>query len=578
MQTYVEVALVVKLHLQDQCNQPNCFLPVFNQMSLPRIALAQINTLVGGVDQNVEKIVAAATEAKSLLKADLVVFPELTLIGYPPEDLLFRPGFLELSERGLEQLLVLSKEIALLVGAPRKVSGGLRNCALVLAEGEIKAQYSKYELPNYSVFDEKRYFLAGDEPCVFEIGDVKFGVTICEDIWEQRAVEASAVAGAQVIININSSPFHTGMLAERYQLVAEKARKVNCPIIYLNQVGGQDELVFDGGSFCVNAKGELTQRLDCFSEQMDVVMLTQREGGCIISLKPGNVADELSEHENVYQALVMGVRDYVEKNGFPGVILGLSGGIDSAITAAIAVDALGADRVTAVMMPFHYTSDMSMEDAQAEASALKIEYHVVPIEGMYEAFMQELTPLFDDASSGVTEQNIQARCRGLILMALSNKNGDMVLTTGNKSEMAVGYATLYGDMVGGYSAIKDVPKTLVYELAKYRNGLSQVIPERVITRPPSAELAPDQLDEDSLPPYEVLDAILQLYIEDDVSPRLIVEAGYTADVVYQVVNMVDRNEYKRRQAAPGVRISRRAFGRDRRYPITSGFKKVVPKG
>ena len=546
-------------------------------MSLPRIALAQINTLVGGVNHNVEKIVAAATEAKILLKADLVVFPELSLIGYPPEDLLFRPGFLKLSERGLEQLLELSQEISLLVGAPRKVSDGLRNCALLLAEGEIRVQYSKYELPNYSVFDEKRYFLAGDEPCVFEIGDVKLGVTICEDIWEERAVEASAAAGAQVIININSSPFHVGVLAERCQLVAEKARKVNCPIIYLNQVGGQDELVFDGGSFCVNANGELTHRLDSFAEQLDVVTLTQRDDSGIISLEPGTVADELSEHENIYNALVMGVRDYVEKNGFPGVILGLSGGIDSALTAAIATDALGADRVTAVMMPFHYTSDMSMEDAQAEANALNIEYHVVPIEGMYEAFIQELTPLFDDTSSGVTEQNIQARCRGLLLMALSNKNGYMVLTTGNKSEMAVGYATMYGDMVGGYSAIKDVPKMLVYELAKYRNSLSQVIPERVISRPPSAELAPDQVDEDSLPPYEVLDAILQLYIEEDVSPRLIVEAGYTADVVYQVVNMVDRNEYKRRQAAPGVRISRRAFGRDRRYPITSGFKKVIAK-
>jgi NAD+ synthase (glutamine-hydrolysing) len=546
-------------------------------MSLPKIALAQINTLVGGVNQNIEKIIAFASKATEQLGADLVVFPELAITGYPPEDLLLRPGFLELSDQGIEQLLELSNQVALLLGAPRMSKNGLHNCALLLANGKIQEQYSKYELPNYSVFDEKRYFSAGGDPCVFEFNGVNIGITICEDIWKERAVEASVAAGAQIVININSSPFHAGKVAERYQLVSNKARKLNCPIIYVNQVGGQDELVFDGGSFCVNADGTLMQRSACFKEQLDIVQVIQsQDGDAAFALDTGTVALEVNEHESVYQALVLGVRDYVEKNGFPGVILGLSGGIDSALTAAIAADALGPDRIAAVMMPFHYTSDMSMEDAESEAKALGLEYHVVPIESMYEAFMQELTPLFDDTSSGVTEQNIQARCRGVLLMALSNKNGYMVLTTGNKSEMAVGYATLYGDMVGGYSAIKDVPKMMVYELAKYRNSISQVIPDRVITRPPSAELAPDQIDEDSLPPYDVLDAILELYIEDDVSPRLIVERGFAADTVFRVVNMVDRNEYKRRQAAPGVRISRRAFGRDRRYPITSGFKKKLP--
>lgn len=546
-------------------------------MPLPKIALAQINMLVGGVNQNIEKIITFATEAAEQLEADLVVFPELAVTGYPPEDLLLRPGFLELSNQGVEQLLDLSHQIALLFGAPRMTENGLRNCALLLTNGKIQEEYSKYELPNYSVFDEKRYFAAGIAPCVFDFSGVNIGITICEDIWKERAVEASVAAGAQIIININSSPFHAGKVEERYQLVSNKARKLNTPIIYVNQVGGQDELVFDGGSFCVNADGALMQRAECFIEHLGIVQVVpSNDGNVAFALDAGAVAVAANEHESIYQALVLGVRDYVEKNGFPGVILGLSGGIDSALTAAIAADALGPDRVAAVMMPFHYTSDMSMEDAESEANALGLEYHVVPIEAMYEAFMQELTPLFDDRSKGVTEQNIQARCRGVLLMALSNKNGYMVLTTGNKSEMAVGYATLYGDMVGGYSAIKDVPKMMVYELAKYRNSISQVIPDRVVTRPPSAELAPDQVDEDSLPPYDVLDAILELYIEDDVSPRLIVEGGFAADTVYRVVNMVDRNEYKRRQAAPGVRISRRAFGRDRRYPITSGFKKTLP--
>ncbi|HAY45774.1 MAG TPA: NAD+ synthase [Gammaproteobacteria bacterium] len=546
-------------------------------MPLPKIALAQINMLVGGVNQNIEKIITFATEAAEQLEADLVVFPELAVTGYPPEDLLLRPGFLELSNQGVEQLLDFPHQIALLFGAPRMTENGLRNCALLLTNGKIQEEYSKYELPNYSVFDEKRYFAAGSAPCVFDFSGVNIGITICEDIWKERAVEASVAAGAQIIININSSPFHAGKVEERYQLVSNKARKLNTPIIYVNQVGGQDELVFDGGSFCVNADGALMQRAECFIEHLGIVQVVpSNDGNVAFALDAGAVAVAANEHESIYQALVLGVRDYVEKNGFPGVILGLSGGIDSALTAAIAADALGPDRVAAVMMPFHYTSDMSMEDAESEANALGLEYHVVPIEAMYEAFMQELTPLFDDRSKGVTEQNIQARCRGVLLMALSNKNGYMVLTTGNKSEMAVGYATLYGDMVGGYSAIKDVPKMMVYELAKYRNSISQVIPDRVITRPPSAELAPDQVDEDSLPPYDVLDAILELYIEDDVSPRLIVEGGFAADTVYRVVNMVDRNEYKRRQAAPGVRISRRAFGRDRRYPITSGFKKTLP--
>jgi len=402
------------------------------------------------------------------------------------------------------------------------------------------------------------------------------GLTVCEDIWHEGPIEDSVAEGAEVIININGSPYHTNKIPERRDVVCARAKKVQVPVIYTNQVGGQDELVFDGASFATDHNGEVVHQMASFEEGLSSVIVSSDEEG--VKVVGSELVPELGDLESIYQALVLGVRDYVQKNGFKGVVIGLSGGIDSALTTTIAVDALGKENVDVIMMPFRYTSDISKHDAYEEAQALGINYHVVSIESMYDAFVQQLKPVFESkgkTTEDTTEENIQARCRGLCLMAFSNKTGQMVLTTGNKSEMSVGYATLYGDMVGGYNAIKDVPKILVYELAKYRNTISQVIPERVITREPSAELRPDQIDQDSLPPYEILDPILELYVEYDVAPKDIVAKGYAEEYVSQVIRMVDRNEYKRRQSAPGVRITKRAFGRDRRYPITSGFRPKV---
>jgi NAD+ synthase (glutamine-hydrolysing) len=501
------------------------------------------------------------------------VFPELTLTGYPPEDLLFRDGFLDDVEAGLQRVRESVSGIATIVGYPQRSADGLTNAAALINNGDLQAVYHKRDLPNYSVFDEKRYFVPGNLPCVVELSGVRLGLSICEDIWHKGPVEESVAAGADLIININASPFHMEKVEERYEVVSARAKGLGRPVIYVNQVGGQDELVFDGGSFAVNADGGLACRAACFEESIETVVAVSADG---IRLERSGIIEPADKVERVYQALVLGVADYVNKNGFPGVVLGLSGGIDSALTAAIAVDALGAERVVGIMMPFRYTSGMSLEDAEAEARALGIAYHVISIEPMFDSFSRELRSIFADKPADTTEENMQARCRGLLLMAFSNKHGHMVLTTGNKSEMAVGYATLYGDMVGGYSAIKDVPKTLVYALAEYRNGVSPsgpVIPQRVLDRPPSAELAPGQVDEDSLPPYDILDQILEMYIEEDISPNRIVKAGFDELDVYHVVDLVDSSEYKRRQAAPGVRITRRAFGRDRRYPITSGFRK-----
>ena len=538
-----------------------------------KIGLAQVNTLVGDVSGNVDRIVSFAERARDELGCDLVVFPELTLTGYPPEDLLFRDGFLDDVEAGLERVRASVNGIAMVVGYPQRSGKDLRNSAAFIHNGEICAIYHKHDLPNYSVFDEKRYFVAGKSSCVVDCSGIRLGLSICEDVWNDGPVEASVSDGADLVININASPFHKQKIEERLEVVSARARKIDRPVIYVNQVGGQDELVFDGGSFAVNADGELACLSECFQESLETVVAVSGER---VEIEQSHVNMPAAEIERVYQALVLGVADYVNKNGFPGVVIGLSGGIDSALTAAIAVDALGPDRVEGVMMPFRYTSTMSLEDAQAEAKALGIRYHVISIEPIFDVLNDELQPMFDGKPADTTEENMQARCRGLILMAFSNKHGHMVLTTGNKSEMAVGYATLYGDMVGGYNGIKDVPKTIVYELASYRNRISAadpVIPQRVLDRPPSAELAPDQVDEDSLPPYDILDQILEMYIEEDTSPNRIVQAGFDEDVVYHVVNLVDRNEYKRRQAAPGVRITRRAFGRDHRYPITSGFRK-----
>ena len=538
-----------------------------------RLALAQLNVHVGAIEKNVDALIDATQQAKKQ-GADLLIGTELCITGYPPEDLLFRRGFMRRVEQELLRLIDSVSGIDLIVGYPKRNNGHLYNVAGVIIDGELVAEYCKQKLPNYSVFDEKRYFVEGKQELVVDYHQHRLGITICEDIWHDGPVEAAAQAGASIIINLNASPYHTQKIPERFEVVATKAKKVALPIIYVNQIGGQDELVFDGASFCVSADGVLQQQSACFEQSVDYVNLFNEAE--VSRFSDGKIVELPSFLAMIYSALVCGVRDYVNKNGFKGIVLGLSGGIDSGLTVALAVDALGADRVNAIMMPFRYTSKMSKTDAETQANRLGINYESVSIEPMYDAFVKQLEPVFIGLKKDTTEENIQARCRGLLLMAYSNKTGNMVLTTGNKSEMAVGYATLYGDMVGGFSGIKDVPKTLVYQLAEYRNSLEvegePVIPRNVIERAPSAELAPDQKDSDSLPDYDILDPILELYVEQDLSPSEIIARGYTEIDVSRVVHLVNRNEYKRRQSAPGVRITRKAFGRDRRYPITSGFK------
>jgi len=533
-----------------------------------RIVLAQLNLLVGDVGGNTDRIIAAIGQARDRLQAHAIAFPELALTSYPPEDLLFRPGLFRRLDEAFARLRQEARGIDVIVGYPEREGSTLYNAACVLRDGIVVANYRKQHLPNYGVFDEKRYFAAGDRPCVVEIAGMPLGLTICEDLWHPGPMGQSVAAGARAVLNINASPYHRRKHDERAQLVAQRAAEHGTPILYLNLVGGQDELVFDGESFVVDGTGAITQRVEAFTEGLMTVELT---GAKPAIPRSGEVAPLLGEEESVYRALVLGVRDYVNKNGFPGVVIGLSGGIDSALTLCIAVDALGADRVHGVLMPSRYTAPMSLEDAHAAAAALNVATSTVSIEPMFKAFVQELASEFRGAAGNTTEENLQARVRGMILMAISNKTGRMVLTTGNKSEMAVGYATLYGDMAGGFAAIKDVPKVLVYRLARWRNSQGQAIPQRVFDRPPSAELAPDQKDTDSLPPYEVLDPILERFVERDESPEDIIAAGFDAATVQRVVAMIDRNEYKRRQAPPGVRITPRAFGRDRRYPITSGY-------
>lgn len=536
---------------------------------LLRIVMAQQNLLVGGITRNVDTCIAALVRARDELHADAIVFPELTLTGYPPEDLLLRAGFLRDVQRGLQRLCAAVQGIDVIVGYPEKTTLGVFNACALLRAGAVIATYHKQHLPNYSVFDEKRYFVGGHAPCVVSIKGVAVGLTVCEDIWLPGPARQSADAGANLIVNINASPYQLHKGGTREDTVRRRVTEAGVPVLYVNLVGGQDELVFDGESFVMNALGEVTQRAPAFTDGLYVTEFAcdaQSVTPVIAALSP-----VLSEEQSVYQALVLGVRDYVEKNSFSGVVLGLSGGIDSALTLAIAVDALGQERVEAVMMPSRYTAQMSLDDAQEQAKIMGVDYRVIPIETVYGAFLDSLRGEFAGHAPDASEENIQARCRGVLLMAISNKKRKMVLTTGNKSEMAVGYATLYGDMAGGFDVLKDVHKTLVYRLSAYRNSIAPVIPKRVIERAPSAELAPNQTDQDSLPPYAELDAILERYIENDMSDAEIVAEGYNAATVRRVIGMVDRNEYKRRQAAPGVRISRRAFGKDRRYPITSGY-------
>ncbi len=536
-----------------------------------RIVMAQINTLVGDVDGNSDKIIAAASRARDEFGADAILFPELALCGYPPEDLLLRPGLALRVVHGLERIKRAVQGIDVIVGYPRRATGGLYNAASLLRDGRVIDTYHKQHLPNYSVFDEKRYFKRGDSPCVVEIKGLPVAIVICEDVWLPQPLQQARDAGARLVLILNASPYRIDKGREREEVLRQRVQESGLPALYVNLVGGQDELVFDGESFVINGQGEVTRRAPAFQEGLYPVELDFTEES--VTPRTGTCAPLMSEEASVYQALVLGVRDYVEKNGFPGVVIGLSGGIDSALTLAVAVDALGAERVEAVMMPSRYTRDISVEDAQRQAQTLGVEYRVISIEKVYQSFLESLAEEFAGTRPDTTEENIQARCRGVILMAISNKRHKMVLTTGNKSEMAVGYATLYGDMAGGFDVLKDVPKTLVFRLAEYRNSIGEVIPCRVIERPPSAELAPDQQDTDSLPPYPVLDGILELYVERDKCIEDIVAAGYDEEIVRRVVRMVDRNEYKRRQAPPGVRVTRRAFGRDRRYPITSGYGK-----
>lgn len=536
------------------------------------VALAQLNMLVGDIEGNAQKIITTTGEQADA-GADLVVFPELALTGYPPEDLLLRPDLMVRVNAQLDLIAQVSHKTAVLVGHPWPEDGTLYNALSVYAEGRLLIRYYKQKLPNYGVFDELRYFSAGDKNALLELNGVRLGLLICEDLWFDAPVDALHAAGAEVIVSINASPYDQEKPQVRQRLLEGHCRRTGLPLLYLNQIGGQDELVFDGCSKVFNAQGEMTHRLAAFAEQVELVSLHKQQDVLTITpmAQPAIAQGLLAQ---TYQALVLAVRDYVTKNGFQGAVLGLSGGIDSALTLAIAVDALGADKVQAVMMPFRYTADISVADAKEEADLLGIEFDIVSIEPMFDAFMQQLAPMFAGTERDTTEENLQARCRGVMLMALSNKRRRLVLTTGNKSEMAVGYATLYGDMAGGFDVLKDVPKTLVFQLSEYRNTLSYVIPQRVIDRPPSAELAPDQVDQDSLPPYDILDAILHAYVEQDKSVADLVAMGFEEEVVRKVIRLVDLNEYKRRQAAVGPRITARNFGKDRRYPITSGFGRV----
>ncbi|MEO5765663.1 MAG: NAD+ synthase [Casimicrobiaceae bacterium] len=529
-----------------------------------RIAIAQLNQTLGDLCGNARRM-KDAIDAARRGGAELVVTPELSLCGYPPEDLLLRPAFLDACAAELATLAAAIRGVTALIGFPETREGRRHNAMAVVRDGRVTAVYRKAFLPNYTVFDEERYFEPGGEPCVFEVAGVRVGVIICEDIWFPAPAARARAAGAEVIVVPNGSPYHTRQQALRREQVTSRAREIGAPIVYVNRVGGQDELVFDGASFVVAATGAVVQQFPAWHETLAFAEFD----GVVPRVVRGDLDPRLEAH--VYDALVMGVRDYVDKNRFPGVLLGLSGGIDSALTLAIAVDALGRKRVRALMLPSQYNASISLEDAREMAGIVGVRYDEISIEPVFAAFLGALRDEFRDTQVDATEENIQARIRGTLLMALSNKFGSIVLTTGNKSEMAVGYATLYGDMAGGFAVLKDIGKTLVYRLSRYRNSLGRVIPERIITRPPSAELRPEQTDQDSLPPYDVLDAILEAYVEQDKSPADIVAQGFDPEAVRKVVRLIKVNEYKRRQAAVGIRITPRGFGKDWRYPITSAW-------
>lgn len=526
------------------------------------IVLAQKNWEVGNIEGNTQHIIDLISQHSS---EDLIVFSELAVCGYPPEDLIFRADFQERCQKALTQIMQASHQCAVIVGHPSWQDGRIYNSLSFFSEGKPLALYHKQQLPNYDVFDEQRYFSKGEQTVIVNYKGHKIGLLICEDLWKKTSIDKVKKDGAGFVITINASPYDYQKQKHRQALVKQHANRTGLPIVYLNQIGGQDELVFDGSSFICDQHGNTIFQLSAFEEQIGIFELTESTQPIIIDER------EQDSLASIYDALVLATRDYITKNGFQGAVLGLSGGIDSALTLAIAVDALGKDKVQAVMMPFRYTSNISIFDAEEEAEILGIEFDIVSIEPMFDAFMAGLTEMFAGTAKDTTEENLQARCRGVILMALSNKRRRLVLTTGNKSEMSVGYATLYGDMAGGFDVLKDVPKTMVFELARFRNTRSYAIPERVITRPPSAELAPDQKDEDSLPPYDILDGILKGYIEQDLTVQQLILQGYDEETVRRVIKLVDINEYKRRQSAIGPKITARNFGKGRRYPITSAF-------
>jgi NAD+ synthase (glutamine-hydrolysing) len=530
-----------------------------------KIAIAQINCTVGDLAGNAAKILDYAQRAKQQ-GAGLLLTPELSLCGYPPEDLLLREGFYRACDVALHRLAQQIEGITVIVGHPHELAGKRYNAASVLKDGRVLTTYHKRELPNYSVFDEERYFSRGVSACVFELDGVKFALNICADIWQEQAAQRARNAGAQILLVLNASPYHLDKQQSRYEAIRDRTGETRLSVVYANMVGGQDELVFDGASFAMSADGHLTHQFASFEEALGLIEVQEAK------LVDGLKLAALTQEESIYRALCLGVKDYIGKNRFPSVLLGLSGGIDSALTLAVAVDALGADKVRAVMMPSPYTAQISRDDAREMADMVGVNYDELDIQPAFAALLDTLNPLFKGLSADTTEENLQARIRGTLLMALSNKTGSLVLTTGNKSEMTVGYCTLYGDMAGGFAVLKDVSKTWVYRLSNYRNTLCAVIPQRIITRPPSAELKPDQTDQDSLPPYDALDAIMAFYVEKNLTIAEIIKRGYAEADVLRVVKLVRINEYKRRQSPVGIRITDRGFGKDWRYPITVRYQ------
>ena len=533
---------------------------IFSDSKPIKIQIAQINPIVGDIQLNSKKIIDLTIEACEI-GAHLIVFPELALTGYPPEDLLLRDGFIYQVRQEIDNLCgLIPSNISVLFGAPSHSNGNLYNSAYLVQNNKVQNIYNKQELPNYGVFDEKRYFSEGNESLVFECQNTKIGVLICEDQWVDDPMRELCKSNIDMVVSLNASPFQLNKISERMNICKKYALDYGVSFLYVNMVGGQDEVVFDGNSFVVNNQGELSLEMPAFQEI------------CAFHNESSLPRELLNEEESIYSAIVLATRDYIKKNSFGGALIGLSGGIDSALTLAVAVDAIGAENVHAVMMPYQYTSQISLNDSELQAKTQGVKFSSIDIHSIVSSFNASLSDLFEHANIDTTEENIQSRVRGSLLMALSNKHHKIVLATGNKSEMAVGYATLYGDMCGGFAPLKDISKTMVYRLSKYRNTISEVIPERVITRPPSAELAPDQVDQDSLPPYDILDDILMRFVEKKQSAESIIAHGHSAENVNKITSLILRNEYKRRQSAPGPKVSTNAFGRERRYPMTSKFK------